>query len=240
MLEDTAPATFSKYLYDTTNSYSFKNFTSTHTECPVISTTLFLMEIKATEEEEVFPEGIVSESPIYDTSSKLNLVKLINVREVKTYSFFIKVVLLGGYTYKTADVKKIFVSEKPESDSLNMAPRMSVELEKLTIVLPTKVSETDIDTESEESGESDIIHYFSPVAEDAELNTIKIEMISSGALDLKFEELVNNYTFHIEIDRSSLTDADVGDHLVKLQLSDDVTSLKTRFEFKIVIEAGIE
>ena len=106
-----------------------------------------------------------------------------------------------------------------------MAPLMSAELETLTIVLPTKVSETDKETESE----SDIVHYFSPIAEDVELNTIKIEMISSGALkDLKFEEFVNNYTFHIEIDRSSLTDADVGDHLVKLQLSDDVTSLKTQ------------
>ena len=59
----------------------------------MISTTLFLMEIKKGEEVEVFPEGIVPESPIYDTSSKLNLVKLINVREVKTYTFFIKVVL---------------------------------------------------------------------------------------------------------------------------------------------------
>jgi hypothetical protein len=47
------------------------------------------MEIKKGEEAEVFPENIVPESPIYDTSSKLNLVKLINVREVKTYTFFI-------------------------------------------------------------------------------------------------------------------------------------------------------
>ena len=74
------------------------------------------------------------------------------------------------------------------NDAMNFAPRMSKELETLTIALPI-VSKTENKIESETS-ESDMVHYFSPVAEDVEFNTIKIKMIDSGALDLKFEELV--------------------------------------------------
>ena len=113
---------------------------------------------------------------------------------------------------------------------------MSTDLESLTIVLPA-ISEADEESESEGS-ESDIFHYFSPVAEDVELNTIKIEMTSSGALDLKFEELVGNFSFHIELDKSKLTDADVGEHSVEIQLTDDVTSLKNNVKLKIVIEGN--
>ena len=43
--------------------------------------------------EEQFPEGIDAESPIYDSKSKLNFVKLINVRKVENYDFYIRVVL---------------------------------------------------------------------------------------------------------------------------------------------------
>ena len=68
-----------------------------------------------------------------------------------------------------------------DNDAMNFAPRMSKKLETLTIALPL-VSKT--------KNESDMVHYYSPVAEDVEFNTIKIKMIDSGALDLKFEELV--------------------------------------------------
>lgn len=60
-------------------------------------------------------------------------------------------------------------------------------------------------------------------------------MQTSGDLDLEFEFLVENYTFHIELDRSKLTEADLGDHIVKLKLTDDVSAMKNVVEFKIVI-----
>ena len=75
IVKDTAPATFSKYLYDTTNFYSFPNYTSTHSQCPVIATSLFVME----EDRKLFPKTIDWTSPFYDPNLELNLVLLKSV-----------------------------------------------------------------------------------------------------------------------------------------------------------------
>ena len=55
----------------------------------------------------VFPDGITAESPVYDEESGLNLVKLSSVNIATTYTFYIKVVLLGNYTYRTPTSKII-------------------------------------------------------------------------------------------------------------------------------------
>lgn len=105
----------SKFQFDPT-PYRFPNFIPSNPNCPVISTYL----VKKSGD---FPRGIAESSPTYNENRKMFEVDVADISLAGNYPFFIEVLLLGNYTYRTKQEKQIQIIEiPPEDNPLNMAP----------------------------------------------------------------------------------------------------------------------